>query len=1687
MNKKIWTKVLATLLVFTLTCANFILLGIYAGSTYASNNQLEMQSNLTNNENVEFDAYFKDEVGKKVHKITNSMTKEDIKLYLAITLKKGYLKDAKVQVLGENNTNSNFNITNSNGTLEMIEKLDTTNNMVYFKQINSGTQVIVELPIIAVNNTEFDLSNFSKINDIKLTGNYIGDLGKKVEIEKTIKVRNQWQEEITPNINQEVLKFIPYSVQQKQGTILQTLITTGIQDNILPIEQTKLTIKVPKINEQNPDKVQVTSNGTFATNGKNGLEFTKDQYHYNEQTGILEINVKNEAIDNKILWNKDKKDEYVITYIYKEKLEEISTYQETTLEIKAYNNIETKVENKDTLSINTNEKQGEIVSLEMNSTQAISKGTLYAKQEKENLYNETLILDIVDLELVEDILIQQNMDYFVNADGEANNADTYYKETKINKQNFEKILGQDGYIKILTIEGQQLAVLNKDTKEDENGNYTFTYEQKTNQIKIQTNKPISIGKLQIEHTKALNGKTDYTKGQIESFNNLELTAKVSTSFENKIISEADSKKQIELINPLTKLEANVNIENLSTVVKNENVEFRVILKNNDLTCDLYKNPIVEIVLPSDVKQLNIKDVNLLFDNELKIKDYTSFTNENGNIVIKVNIEGEQTKYSEDEISKGANLIINTDITLKQLTPTKEEQVNVYVTNENVTQYEQTKNLLRRAVNQKGYTQVSLKSVAPVGLVTTNTITDYNSKNETITSISGEQKIGKLEVKKQERTSRVNLSIINNYPNKVNNISILGRIPSAGNKDIATNKDLGSNIDLNLVETIKSNIDSSKLTIYYSQNKEATKDLMLDTNLWTTKTDNLQNMKSYLIVLNDYEMNTGDILEFSYKIQIPENLNYNMQAYSNYIVYFNNVEQKARSSETSVATSVGLETGNGPELEVTLDSNIGNNQTVEEGKLIKYTIKVKNVGKMALQNVKVSGNIPKGSIYTYYDETEGIQDSSTQLYDTNKKEYVETIPNIEIGETKTIEYLVEIDYLRNIVQEKKDENGNNIINPDGSVEVERVLQDVTLTTVAKAMPEGYENVFTSNEIVNKVNQGYIDVKMEVSHIPVSYPRAEKDEVTYRIIVKNVNTIEKQNVILTNVIPEGLSFKQAKGQGNYNENNKTVTWDIGTLGQLQEKMFLLTVTVDNLPNNMNEKLISNKVVVKTPQKEISSNEISIRVQKPGLTITQNSDTKSNVLVGDTIVYHITIKNLGSGVARSVKITDIIPEGVRYTSAQYSIEGKSTDAKIGNGNAIVEIAGLNGGSTVDLTIKVIADKLQNGITKKEITNIAKVEAEGISEILSNPVTHTIVAKDTQDNDNNNTDKDDPSVEKPQEGTYAIKGIAWIDANKNGKRDNDELRVPRIPVILINAENGQIVTDITTNKPKKQETNDNGEYTFLNLKPGKYMVVFLYDSGNYGVTEYRKTGVNNDQNSDVIEMNIEYEGTKRIAGVSNTINIKDENIENIDIGLIVSPKFDLKLEKIVSKITLTDSNGTKTYEYKDEKTAKLDLDQKTINGSTIMIEYKIRVTNEGGVAGYAKKIVDYMPQGTNFTSELNKDWYMADNKNLYNTSLANTIIQPGETKEVTLLLTRKMTNDNTGIINNIAEIQESYNDLGLNDIDSVAGNKVQTEDDISSADVIIGIKTGEIYIYIALTISLVTILGVGIYLINKKVLKKM
>lgn len=103
---------------------------------------------------------------------------------------------------------------------------------------------------------------------------------------------------------------------------------------------------------------------------------------------------------------------------------------------------------------------------------------------------------------------------------------------------------------------------------------------------------------------------------------------------------------------------------------------------------------------------------------------------------------------------------------------------------------------------------------------------------------------------------------------------------------------------------------------------------------------------------------------------------------------------------------------------------------------------------------------------------------------------------------------------------------------------------------------------------------------------------------------------------------------------------------------------------------------------------------------------------------------------------------------------------------------------------------------------------------------------------------------------------------------------------------------------------------------------------------------------------------------------------------------------------------------------------------------------------------------------------------------SLSNEPIAAGETKTVTLTLVKTMNENNTGRINNRAEIVEDYNDLGIKDVNSTPGNQEEGENDIGSADAILSVRTGGV-VYVSVVIVLIVILsaiGIIIYRKNKK-----
>jgi len=338
-----------------------------------------------------------------------------------------------------------------------------------------------------------------------------------------------------------------------------------------------------------------------------------------------------------------------------------------------------------------------------------------------------------------------------------------------------------------------------------------------------------------------------------------------------------------------------------------------------------------------------------------------------------------------------------------------------------------------------------------------------------------------------------------------------------------------------------------------------------------------------------------------------------------------------------------------------------------------------------------------------------------------------------------------------------------------------------------------------------------------------------------------------------------------------------------------------------------------------------------------------------------------------------------------------------------------------------------------------------------------------------------------------YKITGTAWIDANKDGKRDSSEELLTGIQVYLIDKSTNKIVRDIDTNSNKITSTGNAGKYEFSNLPVGEYFVMFVYDASKFNLTTYQAKGIDVSLNSDAIAINTTIDGERKIAGLTDAVAIVDDNIRDIDIGLYTSEKFDLRLDKYISKITLTTPTiGTKTYTYQNEQVAKVEILGKNVGQSNIAIEYKIVVKNEGAVPGYVKKIVDYLPEDVSFTTELNKDWYLSDNGNVYNSSLANEIINPGESKEVTLIVTTKINEETLGILNNNAEIYEAYNEFGLKDMDSTPANKVAEDDDNSKADVVLALVTGKIIMYTTLALGLIAILGCGIFVIKRTVLDK-
>ena len=1738
-TKQLFTKFMASTLIVTLSCTNFLFCGNYMVSYAADNNkELDKQTDATLSKNVKFDSYF-DNNGNKTHYKTADLNDETVELIISTHVKKeGYLKNATIDLKNaEGEIELNYTITNLQDENAIVQS--ASENQLVLRQINAGDKIEFKAILAAGVNSVANVEKLNSNNKLILKGLYVDGKGEETPIEKEIEINIGWTGKYEALINQSLIKYIPLEQENENKALISMQIETGLQEKkfMLPISETNIEITVPIINGVKPESVTVNAISTEATNGlkSENLIFTEENYEYSDSEGKLNINVKND--DKTVGKNKDI---YIVNYIYPQKAYEalskgtVSINSLANVTIKTYSNNsieECKAEINEKIDIK--ETIGKLVSLSgENITEKLAKGKLYANinnpQSNDNTeYEFKWNINVGYNEGLSGIVLkdkEETFDSSKNIRGDLTGK-TIYKQIVVNANLFDELFGEEGKLFIYNNENKLLALIAKDTQTDENGNYKVELLEEVSQIRIETSKPLKNGNLAISIKKEIKSDLGFTKSQIDNFETLNIVSEIMQIDEktNQQITVEEKQITLPLEATVTKSQISINKDKLSTLVKNENVEFTIELGNDNETSDLYVDPIFEIELPTCVENVEILESKILFDEELII-DKIEFIKKDGIPVLRIMLNGVQTKFSSGIVTNGSNIIVNTNITVNNLTPSKTEQIKMYYYNSNTVNYD---NGVITDKGLGGLATTNIEFVAPTGMITINGISNYDGNENLLMSVNQGDLIEQVETYKPARIAKMHLLAINNTGNTCTNLVVLGRIPFAGNKDLETGEDLGTTIDTYLRGYIVSeSLQGDGLKIYYSENGEATSAIADTNNGWTQTPTDLSKVKSYMIVIEGYEFKQGESISFTYDFEIPQNIGYNHTIATNYGIYYVNNTQVATVSSFAKSDKVGITTGRGPEINITQSiEGADENGVIDVNNVLKFVISVTNTGTEAAKNVTIENEIPKwtylvkilsetsNNYVIYPDNADAatmkewnvVKNAGTESGSTPTVEW--EIESIAAGETVTKEFYIIPQYKPDIYTYYKDypgftidENGKYYISTskydaetDTSYEEKNEITSVPemdIQNVVLVSAGNINAVLKSTSDTVEVRESNVLVR-EVIDLETDNRVKENKEVNFTIGLVNGGENTINNIIVKKILPQELQYVGSTIQVNdeegnivesqlkaqYNEQTREVSVEIPTLNQ-ENISITIKVKTNNLENGTYEKEIeSSSEIVLNSETIARTDSVKFVIVKPHYEIIQEcTNTSATLSEGDEIEYRLRITNVGPIAIYGMYVEISMPEPFVILSAMYTTVSGDVKIERNTLGKFVEILALEQNETVIFTIKAKVGKAKENTST--ITN-AYIHGDGLDSNFTNSIIQQVEQADEYKNDNNgnsggngNNNGGSTDSDITYDKKYKISGMAFLDKNENGQKDTDEENLANINVLAINSGTGGISAETTTD--------EDGNYLLTNLDAGKYLVIFRYDTKIYTATSYQNAEAAGIYTSSAIEKEIQIGEEKSLAGVTDIIDLQS-TITNINIGLINKQKFDLKLNKSVTKITVQNNEGTNTYDFDYTKLAKVEISAKQFAKSLVIIEYTIQITNEGNIPGYAKEIVDYKTNDLTFNSSLNTNWYEGTDGNVYTKELENTVINPGETKEVKLLLTKQMTDSNSPMINNVAELQETYNEQGLEDIDSVAANNAQGEDDRDSADTIVTVKTGAQTIYILAIIMILVALVLGICLIKK------
>lgn len=1482
-------------------------------------------------------------------------------------------------------------------------------------------------------------------------------------------------------VESSVQKYVPYKNNYESGVILQEKVLIGEEngkEKHKQIENMKLEVRVPEIKGIKPTRISVIKSNMQLTSGKEKNISQK----YNQETGLLNIECTNSEEYNQ--YKENAKDELEIIYIYPEttNIENAEAIQTKSV-IKATTQYKTESgnvtkEKEETMQANLKETIGEIATYQTIQATPIYKGYMYSNEkngtEYETTYKTTAQLNIANKDLVDELIINTEENKYKTEKSEIATNTVIYKSSTINQDEFKKIYGQDGKIEIYIGENKYASVEYSQADEKGNRNYQTTYYTKqapenkqagkieypegTTSLTIKTTKPVSEGNMNITHEKAIKATKEYetkvnTIKSILEKNNIEGTKIYKTEETKKdekgeIVKDeagnevketkeetlknisAQTQGTIDLKEPTTQMTMELDNNNFSTLINNK-TKITIKLNDTNSTCKLYEAGEIKIKLPNNIANVKIAGAEALYENGIKV---TKANVKDGFVILT--IEGSQTSYDTENVSGGVNIIIDLEIDIEDTVASHKETMEVTYADTKITK--------------------DINIVSKYGLLMLSKTTGYDENKGITTIIDGDLHTAQISQDAEEKIVEQTIDIVNNYGKDITNMQLVGKIGYVENE-------IKSTFDTALTKPVE--VSNKNAKVYYSENKNAT----YEQEDWKEEFSNTA--KAYKIVLPEEKLSAVEKVQIKITTKVQAKVGYNQETYlrteANYIVN----EQKGKDTST-----IGMLTEKKQIVEQEEVKPIENNndQTtttnklvpinlsiepkliqspVHSGQIVTYVIKIQNTSKKDLKDIIVEDVVPQNAIYTYKEVKEGnIADYIDTTRDTEKKNVLWKIPQLKAEETNEIEVMFTMGTVseeQEIINKVNLKYNNQIISSENKLNLKPAAIEVSLQTGADSI----------------VNFAYRDF----------------EEVMYKIKVKNITAQRLNDIVIEYGIPENINYIEGgiAEEGEFGESvikesqkieKNTFKYTINSINPNEEKEILVKGKVAKLQNGY-EANISGiaKAIVGEDVYQTNINTISTKQSAFEITQISNVESKQVIKTGEEVVYTIKVKNVGI-VSNGFEIKDAIPAEIEVKKLEYQKDDEEK-VEIQTSNQEISITNsLEPNQTLTLKITgTVKEKEDNNKSNVTFTNNVATMDLGEETKESNKTEIKVEQKNSEEDKKENTTKEETKTEQEKQ-TYAISGIAWVDSNKDGKIDQNEQKLKGIQASLLNMSTSKILKDESGNTIYAT-TDENGYYKFANIEPGKYVVVYDLDTTKYSATVYQKEGENTVLTSKVIIGTAQIDNQERKIGKTDYITIAESNVENINVGLIENPKFDISLNKEVSNVTVVGTNGAKTKEYKNADSAKVKV---TKTDSDIIVKYKFKVKNEGTTDGYVNNLVNDLPTGLEFNSEMNQNWYKGTDGKLYTTGLSETTIKPGEEKEIELVLIKKVNNKAGSTVIDTAQVEKTSN----------LQNTEESNTENNTAQTTLKIKTQKVspIVFVIITVIAIAVIGAGAYIIKKK-----